>query len=388
MNRSRFDKYLAEAIGTFALVFVGAGTVIMESHTGASHAAVSEGKVGLLGIALAHGMILSAMIYALGATSGAHFNPAVSFAMWLRRRLEPRDLGSYVASQLGGAVVAALLLAVLFPDEVALAGLGTPALAPRVSIFKGLVLEAIITFFLVLVILLSTREKKGAGEFAGLAIGATLVALILFAGPITGAGANPARYFGPALIAGRLGELVTFVAGPMFGAAAAAFLCGWLARGENAESEEPADAEADDWPPARTRRGLAWALAEARETEADFDAHDPDTRHTGDPLEDPEHHEPEPRERDLEVESETSPDSGRRSPRRRPTKPRGPRRDLSEFGAPEARLARAYELFHAGRFDGAASTIAPLLEEAFEADVADRAWALMLVIDGERADRA
>jgi MIP family channel proteins len=216
-------KLVSELVGTFALVFVGAGAVIVESHTGMSHLGKPDGKVGLIGIALAHGFTLSAMVYAFGAISGAHFNPAVSLAVWLRQRLSGKLFGGYIAAQLAGAVVAAGCLAAIFPDEIALAGLGTPALAAKITGLKGVIIETMITFLLVTSVLFATRDNNETGPFAGVAIGLTLVALILFAGPLTGAGANPARYFGPALVSGNLREAAVYFIGPLVGGSVASF---------------------------------------------------------------------------------------------------------------------------------------------------------------------
>lgn len=328
---SPIQKFVAEAIGTFALVFIGAGVVIVESHTGPSHMDVTGGKVGLLGVALAHGTILTAMIYAVGSVSGGHFNPAVSFAAWLQRRLDANLFAGYVVAQLAAAVAAGLCLALLFPDEVALSGLGTPYLAPRITPLRGILLEGVITFLLVTAILLGTRKEGGAGPLAGLAIGATLVALILFAGPLTGAGANPARYLGPALVSGRLSELLVYVAGPLAGACAAALLTGLIVRGEAGEEPEAA-----------------------------------------------------PDELETSGEPRGAPTSSRRSPWRDASAPRAERRTTERppQGPPEARLRRAYELFEAGQLQTAARLVEPLLSEQ---EFSQRARALLIVIEGDLA---
>lgn len=222
-------RIVSEMVGTFALVFVGAGAVIVESHTGMSHLGIPDGKVGLGGIALAHGLTLAAMIYSFGSISGGHFNPAVSVAVWLRQKLSGSMLGGYVLAQLGGALLASVCLAAIFPDEVTLAALGTPALAAKITGLKGVVIESMITFLLVTSVLFATRDDNEGSPFAGLAIGGTLVALILFAGPLTGAAANPARYFGPALVSGNLNEAAVYFVGPLFGACLASFAFGLVA---------------------------------------------------------------------------------------------------------------------------------------------------------------
>jgi aquaporin Z len=217
-------KLCAELLGTFALVLIGAGAVIVESHTGMSHMGKPDGKVGLAGIAMAHGLTLAGMIYAVGSISGGHFNPAVSFSVWLRQKLSGSMFIGYVMAQLGGALIAATCLAAIFPDEVTLAALGTPALAPKISALKGIVIEGAITFVLVATVLFVTRDDNENRGFAGLAIGGTLIALILFAGPLTGAGANPARFFGPAVLSGNLGQTFVYVIGPVLGGGLAALL--------------------------------------------------------------------------------------------------------------------------------------------------------------------
>ena len=220
-------KYVSELLGTFALVFVGAGAVVVEGHTGASHGLAEAGKVGLVGIALAHGLTLTAMIYGLGSISGGHFNPAVSIGAWIRKRLSADLVVGYVLAQFLGAILAAGLLAAIFPDEVGLAQLGTPALGPRISGLQGFAIESAITFLLTVVVLSSTRSDNSANHpFAGLAIGATLIGSILFAGPLTGAAANPARYLGPALVSRNLEAIWLYVLAPAYGGVLAAFVVG------------------------------------------------------------------------------------------------------------------------------------------------------------------
>ncbi len=214
---------LAEMLGTFALVLIGAGAVVMESHTGMSHLGVAEGKVGLLGIALAHGLTLMAMIFALGSISGGHFNPAVSLVFWMQKKLDDELFIGYMVAQFAGAIIAALILAGLFPDEIALSGLGTPALAEKVSVLKGFFVEGLITFLLVITILFATRDDNPQSPFAAIAIGLTLTGLILFSGLMTGGSANPARYLGPALVSLHLTEIFPYIAGEFVGGSLAFF---------------------------------------------------------------------------------------------------------------------------------------------------------------------
>ncbi|MBF0238024.1 MAG: aquaporin family protein [SAR324 cluster bacterium] len=214
----------AEMLGTFALVLVGAGCVIMENHTGMSHLGLPDGKVGLTGIAFGHGLTLMAMIFALGSISGGHFNPVVSVAFWSQKKLNNDLCIGYIAAQFAGAIAAALMLAGFFPDEIALATLGTPVLAAKVSLAKGMFLEGLITFLLVITILFSTHEDNPHRAFAPIAIGMTLVGLILLAGPMTGGSANPARYLGPALVSLNLNHFFPYMFGEFAGGLIAAFV--------------------------------------------------------------------------------------------------------------------------------------------------------------------
>ncbi len=199
---------LAEFIGTFALIFVGAGT-----------AAVGVG--GLIGVALAHGIVLLSMAYAYGAISGAHVNPAVTLAVALRGNLTWGQALGYWLAQFAGGIVGAG--AILFVLGSASSGLGATVPAAGVSPLQAIVLEGLLTFLFVTVIL-HTTEGKSPSPFAGLAIGLTLAGMILFGGPLTGASLNPARTLGPAIFTGNLGVVWIYLVGPAAGAALAAFV--------------------------------------------------------------------------------------------------------------------------------------------------------------------
>lgn len=204
--------YAAELVGTFALVFVGAG-------------AAALGAVGVVGVALAHGLILMVLVYAFGSLSGAHVNPAVTFGLWLRSEIETRDaIGYWVAQLLGGALAGFALYFVLGGPTN---DLGATVLAGGVSPLQGLVLEAILTFFLVTSVLRSAVRGE-AGSAVGAAVGLTLGASILVGGPLTGASLNPARTFGPALASGQFADIWLYFAGPLLGGALAAALDNWL----------------------------------------------------------------------------------------------------------------------------------------------------------------
>lgn len=204
--------FFAELIGTFILVFIGAG-------------AGALGVGGLVGVALAHGLALMVVVYAYGHLSGAHINPAVTFGLALAGVVDWAKALVYWAAQLLGGILAAALLAFLLSGMET--NLGATTLAGGVTPLQGLVTEAVLTFFLVNTVLHAAVDGK-AGNFAGLAIGMTLAFSILMGGPLTGASLNPARTLGPALFTGGLGEFWIYVAGTFAGAAAAAGLYGYL----------------------------------------------------------------------------------------------------------------------------------------------------------------
>lgn len=207
-------RLIAEGFGTFVLVLIGAGAVLTNSF--------SNGAVGVVGIALAHGFVILAMVYAFGAISGGHFNPAVTVAMWITNQLDSGLALLYIVSQLIGATIAGWLLHYILPLQAESLYNGLPMLAPQLSVAQGVVIEAIITFILVTVIFGVAVNPKSQSQNAGLAIGATITLLILFAGPLTGAAINPARAFGPALSSGQFVDQIVYWVGPLLGAAIAA----------------------------------------------------------------------------------------------------------------------------------------------------------------------
>lgn len=201
-------KAVAETVGTFALVFAGTGAIVVNE--------VSGGTVSHVGIALTFGLVVMAMIYALGDVSGAHLNPAVTFGFWLSKRMPTREVPLYVTSQLVGAMLASGCLRILFWSNATLG-----ATLPRESHWQSFVLETILTALLMLVILRVAGGSKETGIMAGIAIGAVVALEAMFAGPICGASMNPARSIAPAIVSGRLSELWIYIAGPMLGAALA-----------------------------------------------------------------------------------------------------------------------------------------------------------------------
>ena len=208
-------KFLAELIGTFALVFFGAGAILQHNATQA---------VGVTGIAVAHGLAILVGIYAFGHISGGHFNPCVTFGMAVTRRVSWGDAVTYWIAQLAGASLGAWVLSISYPSGASDVHLGTPALAASVSPMLGMALEAVMAFMLVIVIFGSAVDPRAPKGFAGLAIGLTITANILFGGSLTGAGFNPARAFGPALMAGYWQDHWIYWVGPMLGGAVAALL--------------------------------------------------------------------------------------------------------------------------------------------------------------------
>ncbi len=210
---------VAEFIGTFALIFIGAGSIIVGPTV--------PGVIGtLVGIALAHGLTIAVMGSATGHVSGGHLNPAVTLAMLATGRIDATKAIGYIVAQCAGAIVAALLLQIAMPaDLVNAAGLGTPTLAKNMTWVGGLILEIITTFFLVFVIFGTAVDKRGlAGSMGALFIGFTVALDILAIGPLTGAAMNPARWIGPALFSGHLGDVALYWIGPVVGAVLAAFV--------------------------------------------------------------------------------------------------------------------------------------------------------------------
>ncbi len=202
------QKYLAELLGTFALVFCGTGAIVINQET--------AGAITHVGIAITFGFIVMSMIYALGNISGAHLNPAVSFAFFLSGRFSGRELLPYILSQVTGAILASLALRYLFPSNDFLG-----ATIPAGSAGQSFILEFILTFFLMLVIINVATGSKEQGMFAGLAIGSTVLLEAMFAGPICGASMNPARSLAPALISGHTGQLWIYLTATTAGAALA-----------------------------------------------------------------------------------------------------------------------------------------------------------------------
>lgn len=198
-------RYLAEFIGTFALIFCGTGAIIIDQESG--------GAITHAGIAATFGLIVAAMIYTLGDISGAHLNPAVTIAFWVARAFPAKEILPYILSQAAGAFAASFTLKLLFPANVYLG-----ATLPAGSEMQSLVLEFILTFLLMFTILHVAKGSKEQGMFAGLAIGSVVLLEAMFAGPICGASMNPIRSISPAMVSGHPEQLWIYLAGPIAGA--------------------------------------------------------------------------------------------------------------------------------------------------------------------------
>lgn len=208
----RVRPLVAELIGTFSLVFAGTGAITIND--------VSSGAVTHVGIALTFGLVVLAMIYAVGDVSGAHLNPAVTLGFFAARRIEGRCVLPYVAAQCIGAVLASVVLRGLFPTHETLG-----ATRPAGSELQSFVLELALTFLLMFVILSVSTGPKERGITAGVAVGSVIALEALFAGPISGASMNPARSLAPALVTLRFQSLWVYLAAPMLGALLAVPAC-------------------------------------------------------------------------------------------------------------------------------------------------------------------
>lgn len=231
--------YAAEVLGTFALVL--AVTLIVTIHSGDGLGVTDWAVIGLV-----HVFILALLVYAFGGTSGAHFNPAVTIALLVGRKIRPPDALIYIVCQLLGAVLAALVTKLLLEDEGRAVNYGAtgisdapeaPAAAPGQppppsqgadflggSVIGALVAEALATLFLMWAIMATAVDPRGPRNVAGWVIGATLGAMVMVFGPLTGGSMNPARSFGPALVGGEFADFWVYVIGPVVGAVLAYLL--------------------------------------------------------------------------------------------------------------------------------------------------------------------
>lgn len=217
-------NYIAEFIGTFAMIFCGTGAMTINEVTG--------GSVTHVGIGITWGLIVMAMIYAFGEISGAHFNPAVSIAFAYAKKFSWKEVPKYILFQVAGAFTASLLLMWLFPKSELLG-----ATIPTVDVWRAFVLELILTFFLMVVIINVSTGSKEVGMMAGIAIGSVVLLEAIFAGPITNASMNPARSLAPNIVSGNIKGLWLYMLAPIIGALLAVVSCKFV-KDENCCDEE------------------------------------------------------------------------------------------------------------------------------------------------------
>lgn len=212
MNAPLPRRLAAELLGTFALVFAGTAAIVINDLSG--------GAITHVGISLVFGLVVLALIYALGDVSGCHINPAVTLGFVAARRFPLCEAGPYIAAQISGAMLASAMLIAMFPDHATLG-----ATLPRGAAMQSFLLEVILTWFLMFVVLCVSTGAKEKGITAGIAIGAVIGLEALFAGPICGASMNPARSIAPALMSGKIDSLWIYIAAPTLGAMMAVPCC-------------------------------------------------------------------------------------------------------------------------------------------------------------------
>lgn len=219
MQERGVSAYLAELIGTLLLVFFITSVVVLYVSTGGQAQFGSDFAV----VGLVHAFLLFGLIVMFGVVSGGHFNPAVTLAALVIRRIKPLDGVIYMLAQLSGGVLGALLTKGLLEDEGRATHYGATQVSALLSgNFSGMIVEGVGTFVLVLVILAAVYSEKSFKEWAPLAIGMTLGFAVMVAGPLTGAGLNPARWFGPALVGSEWGGVWPYLVGPFAGSLLAA----------------------------------------------------------------------------------------------------------------------------------------------------------------------
>jgi MIP family channel proteins len=214
--RSSWNAIVAEIGGTFLFLFIGIGSVAMSDRL----VGLGQDPPGLIVVALAHGLALAVLVSALGSVSGGHFNPAVTFGVWIAGHIPTRRAGAYVVAQLIGGLLAAMALRAIFPVDVSPA-LGTPELATGLGVAEGIAIEAVLTVVLVVAVFGTAIDPRGP-KVGGLAIGLALGAAIMMGGPLTGGALNPARWFGPAGVTGIWQDGHVWIIGPLLGAVVAA----------------------------------------------------------------------------------------------------------------------------------------------------------------------
>jgi MIP family channel proteins len=219
MERSMPERLTAEFVGTFTLIFIGAGSIIHANTFGL-------GTVGVIGVALAHGLAIGTMVTAVGHVSGGHFNPAITIGAWITQKIKSAHAVAYIITQLAGASLGALILRASLPKLVLTQSkYGVPEVRTGISNGQAVLIEFVLTFFLVWVVFATAIDPEGAfNKVAGLAIGFVITMDILMGGFFTGAAMNPARHFGPALLGGGWASWWVYWVGPIAGAIVAAAL--------------------------------------------------------------------------------------------------------------------------------------------------------------------
>ncbi|CAN5731730.1 MIP/aquaporin family protein [soil metagenome] len=229
---SLFRRSFAELLGTFALVFIGAGSVASKYFP--------EATYGIFGVAVAHGLAMAVMVTIMLPISGGHLNPAITLGLLATRRIDVRSAAAYIIAQLLGGVLAALLIRMVYPlGVVRPISLGTPTVANTIQFHQAMIIEGVMAFFLVSAVF-GTVINATAPRLGGLGIGLTLLFDMLVGGPLTGAAVNPARAFGPALVSGQWVAHAVYWIGPIVGGVLAALV--WehvLLKPERQEARTP-----------------------------------------------------------------------------------------------------------------------------------------------------
>lgn len=216
----KYKQYLVELIGTFMLVFIGAGSICADFYMKMD----GGSGIGVLGTSAAFGLIVVAAIYATSYISGAHINPAVTISFWVTKRMEANTAVLYIISQLLGATIAGYFLRILFPDAVNTVFLGACALRDGVGVGKAIFMESILTFLFVFTIYATAVDRRSSKALAGVAIGLVYLFGVLVGSVISGGALNPARAFGPAIASNHLDFQLIWWFGPIIGGVAAGFL--------------------------------------------------------------------------------------------------------------------------------------------------------------------
>ena len=235
MNRSPWNAVVAEGVGTFLFFFVGMGAV----SVGAQALAIGEEQGGIIAVALAHGIVLAVMVSALGAVSGAHFNPAVTFGVWLTGHIPARRGLAYVLAQCIGGLAAAVTLRAVLPAGLQ-TDLGLPVLTTGVQPLQGIAIEAVLTAILLVAVFGTAIDPRGP-KVGGLMIGFAVGADILMGGQLTGAAMNPARWLAPAAETGIWDNWYVWIIGPLLGAAIAAAVYRFFLSPEASLARTPAE---------------------------------------------------------------------------------------------------------------------------------------------------